>query len=33
VKKINDHAGKYDKNANGNDPFSGIAVHDAKIKL
>ena len=33
VKKINDHAGNYDKNANDNDPFSGIAVHDAKIKL
>ena len=33
VKKINDHAGKHDKNANDNDPFSGIAVHDAKIKL
>ena len=33
VKKINDHTGEYDKNANDNNPFPGIAVHITKVRL
>jgi hypothetical protein len=33
MKKINDHACKNYKSANDNDPFSGIAVHVAKVRL
>jgi hypothetical protein len=32
MKKIDDHACENDKNANDNDPFSGIAVHVAKVR-
>jgi hypothetical protein len=33
VEKIDDHSREYDKNADDNNPFSGIAVHAAKIRL
>ena len=33
MKEINEHSGDYDKNANDNNPFSGIAVHSTKIRL
>jgi hypothetical protein len=32
MKKINDHAGAYNEDAHNNDPFTGIAVHAAKIR-
>ena len=33
MKKINDHTSEYDKDANDNNPFSGIAVHITKVRL
>jgi len=33
MKEIDDYTGKQDEKANNNDPFSCIAVHDAKIRL